>query len=135
MGWGGLPEGARGVGGEMQTYFIYKGVRGYHRLMSIAEYINHPERAEIERRVEIIEFFDEFWVGGDEEGVQGGAFDGLSVEEDTEGWRVEAGAAGSQEPGRPVVYSRKQAEKSAKKRAPGLQMGNYGYNLPEGGLR
>lgn len=41
----------------MQTYFVYKGVRGYHRLMSIAEYVNHPQKEEIERRVKIIEFF------------------------------------------------------------------------------
>jgi len=46
----------------MQTYFVYKGIRGYHRLMESLEYVNHPRRAEIERRLEVIKFFDEFGV-------------------------------------------------------------------------
>ena len=53
---GGPPEGARGVGGDMQTYFVYKGVRGYHRLMDRLDYVNHPRREEIERRLKAINF-------------------------------------------------------------------------------
>ena len=42
----------------MQTFFVYKGVRGYHRLMERLDYLNHPRREEIEERVKIITFFD-----------------------------------------------------------------------------
>ena len=42
----------------MQTFFIYKGVRGYHRVMQMADYANHPQRGEIERRLKIMKFFD-----------------------------------------------------------------------------
>ena len=40
----------------MQTYFVLKGVRGYHRLMDMREYVNHPRREEIERRLKVIKF-------------------------------------------------------------------------------
>ena len=43
----------------MQVYFVYKGVRGYHRLMERLDYVNQPQRAEIERRLKIINFFGE----------------------------------------------------------------------------
>jgi hypothetical protein len=41
----------------MGVFFVYKGVRGYHRLMRSLEYVNHPKRAEIERRDKVITFF------------------------------------------------------------------------------
>jgi len=41
----------------MQTFFVYKGVRGYHRLMKMQDYLNHPKKEEIERRLKIITFF------------------------------------------------------------------------------
>ncbi len=59
---GGPPEGARGVGSGMQTYFVYKGVKGYHRVMESLEYSSHPKRGEIERRVKVIEFFEKHGV-------------------------------------------------------------------------
>ena len=46
----------------MQTYFVYEGVRGYHRLMERLDYVNHPKRQEIERRVKVIEFFNKHGV-------------------------------------------------------------------------
>jgi len=59
-----VPRGREGwEEGLMQTYFVYKGIRGYHRLMESLEYVNHPRRAEIERRLEVIKFFDEFGLG------------------------------------------------------------------------
>ena len=33
----------------MQTFFVYRGVRGYHRVMRTLEYLKHPQREEIER--------------------------------------------------------------------------------------
>jgi hypothetical protein len=41
----------------MQTFFVWKGVKGYYRPMRRLEYVNHPRRAEIGRRVKINEFF------------------------------------------------------------------------------
>ena len=63
-----VPRGREGWWeGLMQTYFVYRGVRGYpfefaqdkHRFMEGLEYVNHPKRAEIEHRLEVIKFFDE----------------------------------------------------------------------------
>ena len=47
----------------MQTYFVYRGVRGYHRLMDSLEYVKHPKRAEIEHRLEVIKFFEKYGLG------------------------------------------------------------------------
>jgi len=52
----------------MQTYFVYEGVRGYHRLMDRLDYVNHAQRAEIERRVKVIEFFHKHGVEATRDG-------------------------------------------------------------------
>lgn len=44
----------------MQSFFVFGGIRGYHRLMRSLDYLNHPQREEIEWRVKVIKFFDRY---------------------------------------------------------------------------
>src|SRR3989337_1663443 len=54
----------------MQSFFVFKGVRGYSRLMELRNVMDHPKRKEIEKRVKIIGFFEKHGAEATQEAYQ-----------------------------------------------------------------